>query len=371
MAHKQQTKEQLVEEINRLQKQIAELEKADAERQQTEETLRQSEERYRILVEAMNDGLVVVDENMQIKFVNNKFCTMLGYTYNELIGRSATDLHDEENKRILMGEFAKRRKGEYDTYEIAFTCKNGQQLFATISPRALLDVQGHFTGSFSVITDITLRVQLEKELKKHQEQLEQLVQKRTADLVTTTEHLKIEIGERKQTERALRDSEERFKAISAAAQDAIIMMDNEGNISYWNEAAQRMFGYSQEEATGKNMHTFLAPERYHGAYKKGFSTFKETGQGPAVGKTLELSAIRKDGTEFQIELSLSAVQTKGKWNSIGILRDITKRKETEKQLKKKIHDLEVFHKAAVDRELKMKGLKAQIAELEEELKKRS
>lgn len=137
---------------------------------------------------------------------------------------------------------------------------------------------------------------------------------------------------RKQAEEALRASEERFRTISVSAQDAIIMMDDGGNISFWNEAAERIFGHSEEEVLGKELHHFLAPERCHEAYRKGFSEFKGTGQGPAVGKTLELEAVRRNGDEFPIELSVSGVRVKGKWNAVGIVRDISDRKRLEKEL---------------------------------------
>ncbi len=130
----------------------------------------------------------------------------------------------------------------------------------------------------------------------------------------------------------LSESEERFRNISASAHDAIIMIDNDGNISYWNKAAERIFGYSTQEATGKECHMFLAPERFHEAYRKGFAKFKETGAGFAVGKTLELAAVRNDGTKFPIELSISAIKVKGKWNAIGILRDVTKRKQAKEEI---------------------------------------
>ncbi|MBC8319249.1 MAG: PAS domain S-box protein [Bacteroidetes bacterium] len=142
----------------------------------------------------------------------------------------------------------------------------------------------------------------------------------------------VDITERKQAEKSLQESEEKFRAITTSAQDAIIMIDNEGNISFWNESAERLFGYSHQEALGIEIHTLLAPHRYHEAYKKGIKNFKMTGEGPVIGKTLELEALKKDGTEFPIELSVSAVKINSVWNSIGIIRDITERKRTEKEL---------------------------------------
>lgn len=126
----------------------------------------------------------------------------------------------------------------------------------------------------------------------------------------------IDITERKHTE-------EMLKAITSAARDAIIMIDNDGNITFWNEAAERIFGYSQDEALGKNCHELLAPARFLDLHHKAFSHFQVTGEGNAIGKTLELSAVRKDGTEFSMELSLSAVNFAGKWHAVGIVRDIT------------------------------------------------
>ena len=141
-----------------------------------------------------------------------------------------------------------------------------------------------------------------------------------------------EIEERKQAEEALRESEEKYRTITATAQDAIVMMDNEGNISYWNPAAERMFGYTTEEAIGQELHIFFGSHRFHESYKKEFKKFQETGQGDAVGKTLELSAIRKDGTKFPIELSMSSIQIQGKWHATGIIRDISERRRAEEVL---------------------------------------
>jgi len=143
----------------------------------------------------------------------------------------------------------------------------------------------------------------------------------------------VDITERKKAEDLLRESEESFRMMSDAAQDAILMMTEEGIISFWNPSAERIFGYPADEAIGKNLHNFLAPRRFHEQIYGSFSRWQQTGKGAAVGKTLELAALRKDGTEFPMELSLSSVRVKDRWNAIGIVRDITARKKMEEELK--------------------------------------
>ena len=144
----------------------------------------------------------------------------------------------------------------------------------------------------------------------------------------------------------LNESEEKFRTISASANDAILMMDSEGNISYWNTAAETVFGYPEAEALGKALHQLLAPERFHEAFRKGFSYFKNTGEGAAVGKTLELVALRKNGVEFPVELSLSSVKLGNHWSAIGILRDITERKLAEETVERLKNEMEMILESA-------------------------
>lgn len=141
------------------------------------------------------------------------------------------------------------------------------------------------------------------------------------------------ITERKKTESALRESEARFKTIASTANDAIVMIDNRGDISYWNPAAERIFGFESDEVYGKNVHRLIAPTELLNAHKENFPHFIETGEGDAVGKTLELTALRKDGKEFPVEVSLSSIKIKKRWHAVGIIRDISERKRLEVQLR--------------------------------------
>ena len=127
-------------------------------------------------------------------------------------------------------------------------------------------------------------------------------------------------------------TEERLRVISSAAQDAVIMMDDRGRIAFWNDAGQRIFGYTRSEAQGKKLHELIVPRQHRAEFEEKFIDFRSTGQGPAIGKTLELAGMRKDGTEIVIEASISGVNISGKWHAICIVRDITERKRAQQML---------------------------------------
>ncbi|MBI4862139.1 MAG: MEDS domain-containing protein [Candidatus Riflebacteria bacterium] len=138
-----------------------------------------------------------------------------------------------------------------------------------------------------------------------------------------------DISEQKQAQENLRESEERFRAITAGALDGIIMMDDAGNAVHWNAAAERILGWSEEEALGKNVHELLAPKRHLEAHREAFVRFRSSGEGPVIGKTLEWTALRKDAAEIPVELSVSALKVRGQWHAVGIIRDITERRRVE------------------------------------------
>ena len=146
-----------------------------------------------------------------------------------------------------------------------------------------------------------------------------------------------ESTERKLIEERLAEKEAISHAIASSAHDAILMMDNSGNISFWNPAAERILGWKTEEALGKTLHDLIVPERFREAHIKASSAFRHSGEGASLGKKLELAALKKDSTEIDVELSLSGVRLKGAWNAVGILRDITERRQSEEQIRQMAH----------------------------------
>lgn len=136
---------------------------------------------------------------------------------------------------------------------------------------------------------------------------------------------------RLKAEEALNESELRFRTTSEAAADAIICVEDPGIVYIWNRKAEETFGYSSSEVIGRPLADFVIPERYREKFEAAATEFFRTGAGPYVGKTAELAAVRKDGAEFAIEASISAMNIRGKWHSIGIIREITERKKAEEE----------------------------------------
>ncbi|MGA3086769.1 MAG: PAS domain S-box protein [Thermodesulfobacteriota bacterium] len=151
-----------------------------------------------------------------------------------------------------------------------------------------------------------------------------------------TERKRVESQRQQVSLKTLGKSGSVMRAITDSAQDAILMMDPTGCISFLNPAAEQIFGYTSKEAIGQDLHQFFAPKRYWDAYHDAFSKFKKTGQGEVLNKTIELQARRRDGDEFPVELSLSAIHFEDGWHALGIIRDITERKEVNRKLQEAV-----------------------------------
>lgn len=144
-----------------------------ADRRRAEEHFRKSQERYRTLVDTMNEGLVILDPNTQITYVNDRMCKMLAYSREEMLGCFASSLLDSTNQEILREQMERRREGERNPYEITFTRKDGKKKVTIVSPSPIFSDDGHFEGSFAVITDITERKRSEEHIRNLSQQLMQ------------------------------------------------------------------------------------------------------------------------------------------------------------------------------------------------------
>lgn len=138
---------------------------------------------------------------------------------------------------------------------------------------------------------------------------------------------------------SLQNSEERFRSVAQTAGAAIVTINSRGEIVFWNEAAKTFFGYRSEEATGKPL-TLIMPERFHAAHRDGLERLVAGGKAKILGRTIEMVGLRKDGSEFPVELSLSSWKTRDGVFFTGIINDITEREQAKEALRKAHDELE-------------------------------
>lgn len=263
------------------------------EMKKQEKVRRESERWFRGVFSSMDEAIFVVTPDRVIANMNPAAARMFGYSLEEIKNQSTEMLHIGREQYLEFGERIRAAFARNETAQFEFQArrKNGEVFPTEHAVSLLKDDTGEPLGIVSVVRDIT---------------------------------------ERRRSQVALAESEEKFRQISATAHDAIIMVNNDGVIDFWNAAAERIFGYTAAEAAGRDMHALLVPQHQQQVAHNGFEKFRETGQGNVIGKTLELTALRKDGSEFPIELSVASVKFQGRWTAVGLVRDITERQHAER-----------------------------------------
>ena len=268
------------------------------ERQYTEQQLRVQT----TALDAAANAIVITNHDGTIQSVNPAFTAMTGYTAQEVLGQNLRILKSgKQDEAFYRNLWQTISSGQVWSGELANRRKDGSLYAEEMTITPLRDAGGVIARYIAIKQDITKR-------------------KRAAE--------------------RLQQSEGRMRAISDSVQDAILVMDPEGCITFWNPAAERILGYTSAEAIGQDLHDLIVPVRFHAAHHAAYPAFLETGQGAAVGKTLDLEARRKDGLEIPIQLSLSAFQMKDGWHAVGIIRDTTELKKAE---------MEIQHQAAFAR----------------------
>jgi PAS domain S-box-containing protein len=263
-----------------------------SERKSMEQGLRDSLDKFRSVAEQSLVGIYIIQDGV-FKYVNKTFGEIFHYSAEELINKkSPRDITVPEDWNIVEehGRGPGMGSSSSGSYEIRGLRKDGE-----VVPVEIYESRALFEG-------------------------------RTANIGAL-----LNISQRKKAELAVRDSEGKLQAITRTAPDAIILLDDAGKISYWNPAAERMFGYGAGEALGKEI-LFILPERFQKAHAQAFKRFTENGEGLKLGVPMELAGLRKDGTEFPLELSLTGFLLNNRRHASGIIRDLSERKKLEAQL---------------------------------------
>ncbi|MEI7491518.1 MAG: PAS domain S-box protein [Bacteroidota bacterium] len=277
---------------------ITEKKKAEEERQKAEKHLS-------IIAENTQDIIWLADENMVFEYVSFSVTRVLGYEVQEITGKSFNSILTQTSRetagkgmesiinRVQSNSFADPSRAR--VIQLETIKKDGSLIWIENSFSLIFSDRKELLGFVGVSRDIT---------------------------------------QRKEAENLLTESEEKFRAITNTAQDAIISIDEYGKVVFWNPSAERLFGFPSEEVLGKNVHELIAPPEYLEAATRGVTGFINSGCGNAIGKTIELTAKRKSGEKFPIELSLSLMKFRGANHAIGIIRDISERKFVEDERKK-------------------------------------
>jgi PAS domain S-box-containing protein len=152
-------------------------------------------------------------------------------------------------------------------------------------------------------------------------------------------------SEHKRSEEALRQNEERIRLIVESALDAVITMDAQGLITGWNPHAETIFGWSREKAIGRRLAETIIPPQYREPHHRGLQHFLTTGEGPVLNKRIEITALRRDGHEFPVELSISPLRSGETFTFSAFIRDITERRRAEEALQRAKEEAEAVNQA--------------------------
>lgn len=273
--------------------------------------IEKSKNYFESILESTKEAIVVIGFDSKVMHANRSSLLLWDYPIDEIKGIKASLLLESDAYQDWLAALSGYKAGEDSSplfvrdIEVLVFTKYGYKNPAIINCSPLIDANKNIKGGVLSVIDIT---------------------------------------ERKYIEKAFWENEEKLKYVTNFAKDAIIMMTPKGKISFWNRAATHIFGYTDEEVYGIDLHTLLAPKQYHAAFKSGFAQFIKTGDGAAINETLELTALRKSGEEFPIELSLSSILINKKWNAIGIARDISERKLAEQ----KIIESELYYRTLIE-----------------------
>ena len=144
-------------------------------------------------------------------------------------------------------------------------------------------------------------------------ELDRRVAQRTAELAGANEELRQQIADRNRAEDAFRRVERQARAIVDSALDAVVVMDAEGIITDWNKQAEETFGWTRPEALGRRMSETIIPAQYRLLHERGLEHFFKTGQGPVLNRRIEITALRRDGKEFPVELTITPLKSGDTW----------------------------------------------------------
>ena len=267
---------------------------------QATEALRGSEEQYRAIFNASIDGVIIRRLDGTVVDVNPAFLAMYGYAREELVGANPSPIIGPERRAQFREMLAELAEGRTFRTETPIQRKDGSWFHVEVHASPVT-YQGE-PHALAVVRDIT---------------------QRKAD-------------------------ENRLRATIEAALDSIVVMDTEDRVVEFNPAAQACFGYRREQVLGRKLAELIIPDRFRDAHRRGMARYLADGHGAFIGRRVEVTARRADGTEFPAELAIAVTEGLAGKLFVGYTRDITERKTAEEALRVSGEQYRAIFNAAVD-----------------------
>jgi len=262
------------------------------QRKQVESALIESEQRFRQMADMTGEWLWEQDAGGYYIYSSTAVNTILGMSPEMIIGKHYSELLTAEDKSDL--QIYSTKHNPFYALCNHYRHKNGQLVITESTGLPIIDAEGKLIKWRGVDRDITA--------KKHFQD-------------------------------ALIDSEKRTRSIIESALNAIVIMDSKGLVIDWNHHAEKMFGWSKQQALGEPLEHLIIPQRFRKQHKQGLDHYLQCGEGPILNKLLEQTAVRRDGSEFPVEVSISPLKLGDNYIFSGFIHDITVRKNTEQKIR--------------------------------------
>jgi two-component system sensor kinase FixL len=270
-------------------------------------------ETYKDLFDNAHDLIHLVEPDGKILYVNHAWEKNLGYSEEEVRGKLIYSLIIDEDKRRFKQyrESLLSGAGSEEEITVGLVTKAGNIVYAAgfISPRF---VEGRVVYTRGIFRDVTSRLRNEEKLRKLNDEL--------------------------------RERETNLHRLLFYAPDAIIVIDGNSIVQFWNPKAEAIFGWSQEEVLGRPLTQIIIPPQHRAAHEAGMKRFLETGEERVMNKTIEMTSLHKGGKAFHVALTISSTYQKGKIAFIAFIRDIEDQKVNARELEQKKAELEVSNR---------------------------
>lgn len=287
------------------------------QRWRTEQELIRQQEWLRVTLASIGDAVIATDTKGCVTFLNSVAEKLTGWTLTEAQGqplKTVFVIHNEQTRQPVENPVEKvLREGVVVglANHTLLIAKDGTERPIDDSAAPIRDASGAVIGVVLIFRDVT---------------------------------------EQRHAEQELQTSDARKSAILETALDCIITMDHQGKVVEFNPAAERTFGYPRAEILGQELANFIIPPSFRDQHRRGMAHYLATGDGPVLGKRLELTALRADGSEFPVELAITRIPTDGSPLFTAYVRDITEQRRVEQHRNARLAVTQVLAEAKTVRD---------------------